>query len=128
MECIINSSTQSLEEIKSSKIPNFHRLIFFSLSLSQDVDLLKLKVQPPNEDGSLSPIQSFLQLERYNGIQLVQLIHENLAALSKVIRGVSLITNEIQEYAKDLLQNEVRCCQCVFLFLFLLDDNELLQC
>jgi predicted transcriptional regulator len=35
------------------------------------------------------------------------MIHENLAALSKVIRGVSLITNEIQEYAKDLLQNEV---------------------
>lgn len=59
------------------------------------------------EDGSLSPIQSFLQLERYNGIQLVQKIHENLAALSKVIRGISLITNEIQEFAKDLLQNEV---------------------
>ena len=46
-------------------------------------------------------------MERYNGIQLVQTIHENLAALSKVIRGISLITNEIQEYAKDLLQNEV---------------------
>ena len=67
-----------------------------------------MRVQPPTEDGSLSPIQSFLQLERYNGIQLVQTIHENLASLSKVIRGVSLITNEIQEYAKDLLQNEVR--------------------
>ncbi len=38
---------------------------------------------------------------------MVQIIHENLAALSKVIRGISLITNEIQEYAKDLLQNEV---------------------
>ncbi|CAF4415162.1 unnamed protein product, partial [Rotaria sp. Silwood2] len=74
--------------------------------LNQDVDLLKLRVQPPVEDGSLSPIQSFLQLERYNGIQLVQTIHENLASLSKVIRGISLITNEIQEYAKDLLQNE----------------------
>ncbi len=71
------------------------------------MDFIKLKVQPPVEDGSLSPIQSFLQLERYNGIQLVHLIHENLAALSKVIRGISLITNEIQEYAKDLLQNEV---------------------
>ena len=67
-----------------------------------------MKLQPPVEDGSLSPIQSFLQLERYNGIQLVQKIHENLAALSKVIRGISLITNEIQEFAKDLLQNEVR--------------------
>jgi hypothetical protein len=67
-----------------------------------------MKVQPPVEDGSLSPIQSFLQLERYNGIQLVHTIHENLASLSKVIRGISLITNEVQEYAKDLLQNEVR--------------------
>ncbi|UJR10563.1 hypothetical protein I4U23_014763 [Adineta vaga] len=74
--------------------------------LNQDIDFIKLKVQPPNEDGSLSPIQSFLQLERYNGIQLVHTMHENLAALSKVIRGVNLITNEIQEYAKDLLQNE----------------------
>ena len=52
-------------------------------------------------------MQSFLQLERYNGIQLVQKIHENLASLSKVVRGINLITNEIQEYAKDLLQNEV---------------------
>lgn len=66
-----------------------------------------MKVQPPIEDGTSTPIQSFLQLERYNGIHLVQQIHENLAALSKVIRGISLITNEIQEYAKDLLQNEV---------------------
>ncbi|CAF3644553.1 unnamed protein product [Adineta steineri] len=74
--------------------------------LNQDAGLLKLKVHPPTEDGSLSPIQSFLQLERYNGIELVQTIHENLAALSKVIRGISLITNEVQEYAKDLLQNE----------------------
>lgn len=69
-----------------------------------------MKVSPPNEDGSLSPIQSFLQLEHYNGIQLVHIIHENLASLSKVIRGISLITNEIQEYAKDLLQNEVNQC------------------
>ncbi|CAF5001170.1 unnamed protein product, partial [Rotaria sp. Silwood1] len=74
--------------------------------LVPDGDLLKLKAQPPVEDGSLSPIQSFLQLERYNGIQLIQTIHENLASLSKVIRGISLITNEVQEYAKDLLQNE----------------------
>ena len=66
-----------------------------------------MKVQPPVEDGTSTPIQSFLQLERYNGIHLVQQINENLAPLSKVIRGISLITNEIQEYAKDLLQNEV---------------------
>ncbi|CAF3596551.1 unnamed protein product, partial [Rotaria sordida] len=76
------------------------------INSAQDTDFIKLRVHPPIEDGSLSPIQSFLQLERYNGIQLVQTIHENLASLSKVIRGISLITNEIQEYAKDLLQNE----------------------
>ena len=74
----------------------------------KDTDLIKVRLQPPSEDGSLSPIQSFLQLERYNGILLVQKIHENLAALSKVIRGVHLITNEIQDFAKDLLQNEVK--------------------
>ena len=106
MECIIITIAQSMEEIKSSK--TLDQLNFFSpTKYFQDTDFLKLRIHPPTEDGSLSPIQSFLQLERYNGIQLVQTIHENLAALSKVIRGVSLITNEIQEYAKDLLQNEV---------------------
>lgn len=69
--------------------------------------MIKSRVQPPVEDGSLSPIKSFLQLEFYNGVQLVKMIGENLASLSNVIRGLSLITNEIQEYAKDLLQNEV---------------------
>jgi hypothetical protein len=31
----------------------------------------------------------------------LQTIHKNLAALSKVIREISLITKEIQEYAND---------------------------
>ena len=95
---------KKLNQVKINEYYLFNSYV----SLFEDIDFVKLKVQPPVEDGSLSPIQSFLQLERYNGIQLVQTIHENLAALSKVIRGISLITNEIQEYAKDLLQNEVR--------------------
>jgi hypothetical protein len=74
----------------------------------KDTDFIKAKIQLPTDDNSLSPIQSFLQLERFNGIQLIQKIHENLAALSKVIRGINLITNEIQEFAKEILQNEVR--------------------
>lgn len=82
--------------------------------------MIKAKVQPPVEDGSLSPIQSFLQLERFNGIVLVQKIHENLASLSKVIRGIQLITNEIQDFAKDLLQNEVKTRKEVTTNVFLL--------
>ncbi len=105
MECIINTIAWFMEKIKSGK--QFRKEILIDKKTIQDTDLIKLKAHPPVEDGSLSPIQSFLQLERFNGIQLVQIIHENLAALSKVIRGISLITNEIQEYAKDLLQNEV---------------------
>lgn len=109
MEFFVNSAFEFVEKTQSGLIFRRPKNSFISneWSLFQDTDFIKQKLQTPVDDGSLSPIQSFFQLERYNGIQLIQKVHDNLAALSKVIRGITLITNEIQEYAKDLLKNEV---------------------
>lgn len=44
---------------------------------------------------------------RYNAIKLVQSVHASLAALSKVIRGTQLLTNDVQNLAAALLMHEV---------------------
>ena len=50
---------------------------------------------------------SFVQLERYNAIRLVQHVHGSLAALSKVIKGTALLTAETQNLATSLMKQEV---------------------
>lgn len=82
--------------------------MFFSL-LSQGGNLVQSKVQPPSDkSGTAGPILSFIQLERYNAVQLVQFVHSSLASLSKVIRGSSLLTSEVQSLAGSLLKQEVK--------------------
>lgn len=69
-----------------------------------------MKVAPPSDkSGSQSPITSFILLERYNAIKLVQSVHASLAALSKVIRGTQLLTSDVSKMAEALLNQEV--CQ-----------------
>ena len=81
-----------------------NRLIF----LLQGVNLKQQKVAPPAEkSGNESPIISFILLERYNAISLVQTIHQSLAALSKVIRGTQLLSKDVQNLAAALLNQEV---------------------
>ena len=80
------------------------RLIF----LLQGVNLIQQKVAPPAEkSGNESPIISFILLERYNAIRLVQTVHQSLAALSKVIRGTQLLSKDVQNLAAALLNQEV---------------------
>ncbi|XP_064610087.1 cytoplasmic dynein 2 heavy chain 1-like isoform X3 [Liolophura sinensis] len=70
--------------------------------------LIQMKVLPPSDtSGHESPIVSFLRLERYNAVKLVQSIHTSLAALSKVIRGSQLVTTEVQNLAAALLTQEI---------------------
>nr|XP_010788126.1 PREDICTED: uncharacterized protein LOC104961517 [Notothenia coriiceps] len=69
--------------------------------------LIHQKVAPPTE-GQGSPVLSFITLEQFNAIRLVQSIHQSLAALSKVIRGTQLLTPEVQKLATALLNQEVR--------------------
>ncbi|XP_071846316.1 cytoplasmic dynein 2 heavy chain 1-like isoform X2 [Apostichopus japonicus] len=75
--------------------------------LNQGGNLVQSKVQPPSDkSGTAGPILSFIQLERYNAVQLVQFVHSSLASLSKVIRGSSLLTSEVQSLAGSLLKQE----------------------
>ncbi|KAM4743047.1 cytoplasmic dynein 2 heavy chain 1 isoform 3-T4 [Anableps anableps] len=73
--------------------------------LNQGSTLIHQKVEPPTE-GQKSPILSFIALEQFNAIRLVQSIHQSLAALSKVIRGTQLLTPEVQKLATALLNQE----------------------
>lgn len=75
--------------------------------LNQGTNLIQLKVSMPSDkSGKQSPTLSFLLLERFNGIKLVQSVHASLAALSKVIRGTQLLTSEVQKLAGALLHQE----------------------
>ena len=81
----------------------------FVLSLPQGLNLIQSKVSPPSDkSGTEMPVKSFLLLERYNAIRTVQSVHASLAALSKVIRGTQLLTNEVQHLASALMTQEVR--------------------
>ena len=66
-----------------------------------------MKLSAPTETGEESPVTSFVQLERYNAIRLVQIVHASLSSLSKVIRGTALLDAEVQALAGALLKQEV---------------------
>ncbi|XP_043928516.1 cytoplasmic dynein 2 heavy chain 1 isoform X1 [Protopterus annectens] len=73
--------------------------------LNQGSNLIHQKVSSPSERQG-SPSLSFILLEQFNAIRLVQSVHQSLAALSKVIRGTSLLTSEVQKLASALLDQE----------------------
>ncbi|XP_053561557.1 cytoplasmic dynein 2 heavy chain 1 [Bombina bombina] len=73
--------------------------------LNQNSNLIHQKVAPPTERHG-SPILSFIILEQFNSIRLLQSIHQSLAALSKVIRGTSLLTSDVQKLANALLEQK----------------------
>nr|XP_023648221.1 cytoplasmic dynein 2 heavy chain 1 isoform X1 [Paramormyrops kingsleyae]XP_023648222.1 cytoplasmic dynein 2 heavy chain 1 isoform X1 [Paramormyrops kingsleyae] len=73
--------------------------------LNQGSSLIHQKVAPPSESQG-SPVLSFIVLEQFNAIRLVQSIHQSLAALSRVIRGTSLLTADVQKLATALLNQE----------------------
>ena len=64
-------------------------------------------MSPPSiKNAEDPPVLSFLRLERYNAVKLVQFVHSCLAALSRVIRGVNLLSADVQALAQALLQGE----------------------
>ncbi|XP_023776222.1 cytoplasmic dynein 2 heavy chain 1-like [Cyanistes caeruleus] len=73
--------------------------------LNQNSNLIHQKVSPPAEQQG-SPILSFITLEQFNAIRLVQSVHQSLASLSKVIRGTSLLSSEVQRLASALLNQK----------------------
>ncbi|KAM7436007.1 Cytoplasmic dynein 2 heavy chain 1 [Porites harrisoni] len=75
--------------------------------LNQGSQLIQMKISAPAEAGEESPVTSFVLLERYNAIRLVQIVHASLSSLSKVIRGTALLDAEVQALAGALLKQEV---------------------
>ncbi|NXC70641.1 DYHC2 protein, partial [Anhinga anhinga] len=73
--------------------------------LNQNSNLIHQKVSPPVEQQG-SPILSFITMEQFNAIRLVQSVHQSLASLSKVIRGTSLLSSEVQRLASALLNQK----------------------
>uniref|UniRef100_A0A8C3GF25 Cytoplasmic dynein 2 heavy chain 1 n=1 Tax=Cairina moschata TaxID=8855 RepID=A0A8C3GF25_CAIMO len=73
--------------------------------LNQNSNLIHQKVSLPVEQQG-SPISSFITLEQFSAIRLVQSVHQSLASLSKVIRGTSLLSPEVQKLANALLNQK----------------------
>ncbi|XP_035681617.1 cytoplasmic dynein 2 heavy chain 1-like [Branchiostoma floridae] len=71
----------------------------------QASQLLQQRIAAPSDQAD-KPIISFIQLERFSSVKLVQNVHQSLAALSRVIRGTSLLTSDVQTLAKSLLRQE----------------------
>ena len=70
--------------------------------------MIQCKISAPSDKtGSMLPITSFVLLERYNAVKLVQSVHGSLASLSKVIRGTQLLTKDVQALSEALLSQEV---------------------
>lgn len=84
------------------------KFIFLSFIFIQGSQLIQMKISAPAETGEESPVTSFVLLERYNAIRLVQIVHASLSSLSKVIRGTALLDAEVQALAGALLKQEVR--------------------
>ncbi|KAI5098641.1 cytoplasmic dynein 2 heavy chain 1, partial [Silurus meridionalis] len=73
--------------------------------LNQGSSLIQQKLAPLTE-GPRSPVLSFVLLEQFNAVRLVQSIHQSLASLSRVIRGTSLLTADTHKLATALLNQE----------------------
>ncbi|KAJ3116477.1 Cytoplasmic dynein 2 heavy chain 1 [Phlyctochytrium bullatum] len=66
-------------------------------------DLLQKKI---GSSLDVDPVNSFLTLELSNGITLLRRIHADLSAISKVLRGTVLMTNDILAVAGSLMASE----------------------
>ncbi|XP_047126593.1 cytoplasmic dynein 2 heavy chain 1 isoform X1 [Hydra vulgaris] len=74
--------------------------------LNQGSTFLQMKVSLPSDDPDTPPVESFIKLEHYNSIMLVQYVHSTLASLAKVIKGTQLLTPSVQLMAASLMHHE----------------------
>lgn len=82
----------------------FPKLRAYSCLQGSGIVQMKLPSIPNNFDV---PILNFIALEHHNSVLLVQKIHKSLSILSKVMRGILLPSEQIQEMAKSLLNHQV---------------------
>ena len=92
------------------------------------LDLVQQKPKPPGEDARTvnSPVLSFLALERFNAIKLVQFVHNSLAAISRVRTSPSNYSSH--HSASAALQSYPYCLDlsCLFRCTQLLRGKQLL--
>ena len=91
--------------------------------LNQGSSLLQLKMTAPGSaeitdagsavgggtsprQNTSDPVKAFVQLEYYNAVQLLQKVHKSLVSLSKVIRGTSLLDENVSKLADYLMRQE----------------------
>ncbi|XP_043189481.1 cytoplasmic dynein 2 heavy chain 1-like [Amphibalanus amphitrite] len=78
--------------------------------LNSEVNLTKQITRQSAHRMSISstkePITSFIQLEHFNALRLVQDVHRSLANVSKVIRGTMLLSPDVKKVADSLMRNE----------------------
>jgi len=74
--------------------------------LNQGSKVLHDKYQLPNDSDSTPPVDSFVQLEHYNAIQIVQNVHSTLSSLAKTIKGSQLLSPSVQALAISLMHHE----------------------
>eukprot|EP00842_Homolaphlyctis_polyrhiza_P006526 jgi/Hompol1/6875/HPOL_005105-RA len=71
--------------------------------LNTGVDLLQKKV---SVQADADPIIAFFDLELLNALSLIRRIHADLSAISKLLRGTVLLSNDIQLIGASLLRGE----------------------
>lgn len=71
--------------------------------LNSGSSMLQMKLQAPSS-ATGDPIQSFVELEYFNGVKLIQTVHKSLSGLSKVIRGTALLDEKVSKLADSLLK------------------------
>ncbi len=74
--------------------------------LNQGSALLKAKLQAPPASVDADPIKAFAELEYFNAVALLQLVHASLSGLSKVIRGTAHLDETVAALADSLLRHE----------------------
>ncbi|XP_057314672.1 cytoplasmic dynein 2 heavy chain 1-like isoform X2 [Hydractinia symbiolongicarpus] len=78
--------------------------------LNQGSQTLQQKVHAPVDNENTQPVESFVRLEHYNAVLLVQHVHATLSSLAKVIKGTQLVTPTVQKMAVSLMHHETPQC------------------
>lgn len=79
--------------------------------LNQNSGLIHLRLDSKEikekESMATTPLETFVMLEFRRAVELVQLVHQSLAAVSKVIRGTSLPNADALAIGGSLIRQEV---------------------
>eukprot|EP00088_Acartia_fossae_P060344 TRINITY_DN72249_c0_g1_i1.p1 TRINITY_DN72249_c0_g1~~TRINITY_DN72249_c0_g1_i1.p1 ORF type:complete len:474 (-),score=40.40 TRINITY_DN72249_c0_g1_i1:72-1442(-) len=73
--------------------------------LNQGSSMLHLNSNQPQESYN-SPVKDFIELEYFNGVNLIQTVHKSLAGISKILRGTALLSETTMSVASSILKHQ----------------------